>query len=353
MDSNTRPSYITPPPSFTQSTNPYHSVGDDTYSFAALVASTPSHSGFRPQESALGSDMDFDISSTLPNQPSIVTSNDHNDAMISISTSFHPNTRPTPDTTFSAGDGVIFCVYSKIILAVCPTAFSSVIGDPLSHPRFRTETILLDAPSAEVNIIFHALYGTSPASNRPDFETLVRAVDRMPTYSLSPKALIRPSGSLYELLLFYAPLHPVDAYALAAHHELHPLAVSVSPHLLSIKIQSISDEAAERMGAIYFKKLLELHLGRFAALKGILLRPPHPHPASKTCSFDDQRKNIRAWALASASLVWDAGPDLSSQMIRNALNPTTENLTCEMCLQTLKDKIKDVVVQWSSVRRTI
>lgn len=142
-------------------------------------------------------------------QSSFEANDDSDDAVISISTSFHPNTQPAPDTTFPASDGVLFYAFSKNHIICLPTAFVSIIGESLSHPKFRNGTIPFDIPSAELNIIFHALCGTSPASNCPDFETLVRAVDRMPAYSLSPHTLIHPFGSLYELLLFHAPCTPL------------------------------------------------------------------------------------------------------------------------------------------------
>lgn len=237
---------------------------------------------------------------------SILPGEDNDEAIISISTSFHPTTEPTPDTVFSSSDGVLFYVHSKTVLNACPAAFISILTDPLSHPKFRDGNILLDTPSAELNVIFHALYGTSPAANRPPFDTLIQAVDRMAAYSLPPKTLVRPSGNIHELLLYHAPLHPLEIYALAAHHKLHSLAVSVSSHLLSYDLSNLSDDMAERIGAIYLKKMMLLHMERFTALKAILLHAPHPHPPSKKCGFEDQRKLTRAWALVSAYLAWDA-----------------------------------------------
>ncbi|KAF8970864.1 hypothetical protein BDZ97DRAFT_1694124 [Flammula alnicola] len=110
---------------------------------------------------------------------------------------------------------------------------------------------------------------------------------------------------------------------------------------------------AERIGAVYLRKLLRLHVGRFTSLKGISLHPPLPHPPTKECSFEDQRKLTRAWALVSAYLAWVARPvhiiviqytDLPHTM-QTAPNPLMERLACEMCHQALRDRIKGVVVQ--------
>uniref|UniRef100_A0A8H8CFQ5 Uncharacterized protein n=1 Tax=Psilocybe cubensis TaxID=181762 RepID=A0A8H8CFQ5_PSICU len=338
-DAPTRPNYPTPPPSFSQPQDEYTSFHQDAFPY--------------PPESLLPAELALSAAS-LPIDPLQATTPEDEATIISISTSFHPNAEPSPDTIFSSSDGVLFYIDSATVLKACPTAFVAILMQPLSHPKFRDGNISLDISSPELNVIFHALYGTSPAANRPSFDTLIQAVDRMPSYSIPPTTLIRPGGSLYELLLYHAPLHPLESYALAAHHKLHPLAVSVSSHLLSYDLSKISDDMAERIGATYLNKMMHLHMSRFTALKNILLHPPHPHPPSKECGFEDQRKLTRAWALVSAYLAWDARPaDLSTHTMHTALNPLMEHLACTQCHQALEDKIKDVIVQWASVKRTI
>ncbi|KAF9482879.1 hypothetical protein BDN70DRAFT_874473 [Pholiota conissans] len=281
---------------------------------------------------------------TPPEQP--LEDND----TVSMSTVFHPGSQPQPDTVLSSSDGVLFYVHAPTIVTLFPSAFQQPGFAPISNPMFRETFIHLDGPSDELNIILHALYGTSPAAHYPSFETLISAVDRMPNYKISPKRLIRPTSPIYELLLSYAPLKPLDLYGLGAFHGIHSLCVSSSSHLLSYNLATISDQMAERIGAVYLKKLLLLHTERFDALKGILLHPPHPHPSTKECSFQDQRKLTRAWALVSAYLAWDARADLSTHTMKSTLNPLMENLTCSMCHRALEDRIKSVLGQWSSVK---
>jgi hypothetical protein len=62
-------------------------------------------------------------------------------------------------------------------------------------------------------------------------------------------------------------------YALAAQHKLEQLAIAVSPSLLSFDLATLTDDLVGRMGAVYLKRLVFLHLGRSAALKR-LLSPP-------------------------------------------------------------------------------
>ena len=114
------------------------------------------------------------------------------------------------------------------------------------------------------------------------------------------------TAPLYMLLLSSAPLYPIEIYCLAAKFNLEKLAVNSSSHLLSFPLSSITDEMALRMGAVYLKRLMCLHHGRNGALRDILLVPPLPHPQTKECSFADQKRLTRAWALVSAYLAWEA-----------------------------------------------
>ncbi|KAF8885572.1 hypothetical protein CPB84DRAFT_1788327 [Gymnopilus junonius] len=169
----------------------------------------------------------------------------------------------------------------------------------------------------------------------------------------SPQSVIRPSHRYTTscflkhryTLSISTPLLPITIY--------HRSAVSVSSHLLAYDLFSITDAMAERITPIYLKRLLLLHAGRFKSLKGILLHPPHPHPPTRHCGLNDQKKLTRAWALVSAYLVWDSQPDLSVHRIQSTLNPLIEHITCDMCNQVLSEKVKDVLVRWASVKCTI
>ena len=229
----------------------------------------------------------------------------------SVSTAFHPTSfpeLPSFDTILASSDRVLFYVHSNTILATCELAFREYLGGSLDNPNFRDILIPIPSTSAELNVILHMFYGLSSAPYSPTFEILSNAVDSMPTYSITPRKHIHPETPLYTLLLSYAPLCPVDVYALAAHHKIHSLAVMTSSHLLSYPLHTITDSQADRMGALYLKKLMALHIDRLNALKDVLLKPPYPHPPTRVCDFSSQRKLIRAWSLVSANLAWDARP---------------------------------------------
>ncbi|KAF8639329.1 hypothetical protein AX17_001577 [Amanita inopinata Kibby_2008] len=291
------------------------------------------------------------IPTPLSHNPSPILEDASQDVVVAVSTAFHPGAHGIEsDVLFSSSDAVLFYVHSQVIMVASEMAFSSVLSASLSSEKYRNTIINIPEKSAVLNVILHTLYNTSCAQHSPSFETLATAVDCMARYNIEPKNHITRGTPLYTLLLSHAPLYPMDLYALAAHFGIEDLAKSTSSHLLSYPLPSITDALAQRIGAVYLKRLMCLHLGRNNALRCILLYPPLPHPPTKECGFTDQKKLTRAWALVSAYLAWDARADLSTHSMQSALNPLTAHLTCELCHETLQQRIKDVVVKWASVK---
>lgn len=276
--------------------------------------------------------------------------------LVSVSTTFYPGAQTNelaPDTVLLAFDGVFFYVHSPILLAASSNQFNHLLLSEQSQTKGRDAILSVPEHSTVLNVILHIIYDISCAHYSPPFATLVTAINHLPTYGISPKLIIVPSTPIYTLLLSHAPLFPLELYTLAASFDLYDLAIATSSHLLSFPLATLTDEMAEQIGPIYLKRLFFLHFGRSDALKRVLLPPPHPHAPTPWCDFDEQKKLTRAWALASAYLAWDARPDLSTSTIEAALRPLAEHLTCEQCQQGLRDRIKNLVVQWSVVKRTI
>ncbi|KAF5393785.1 hypothetical protein D9757_000077 [Collybiopsis confluens] len=280
--------------------------------------------------------------------------------LVSISTTFYPganlHTLP-PDLALLSSDSVFFYVHSHMIFAASDNNFRSLV--PSSPSKKQASNMVIHVPelSPVLNIILHAIYDMSCNHYSPSFETLSTAVNQLPLYGTPPKTRITPNTPLHALLLSHAPLFPLDVYTLAARHDMYELAVSASPHLLSFQLSNLTDEMAEAIGPKYLRRMFFLHIGRSDALK----RPPHPHAPTPFCDFTDQKTLTRAWALASAYLAWDArpamvaqcafNPDLSTGFLESALAPLAEHLSCDLCKQGLKDRIKNLIVQWSVVKR--
>jgi len=285
-------------------------------------------------------------------------SSDGQTTLVSVSTTFYPgsNNDPLPpDLILLSADSVFFYVHLHILTEASDNGFRSLLPPPPTKGKDASlsPVIPLSESSTVLNIILHCIYDMSCAQYSPTFDVLTAAVSALPTYGVQPRSRILPGTPLSTLLLSHAPLRPLDLYALAATHDLYDMAVSTSSHLLSFSLATLTDDMAERIGPVYLKRLFFLHFGRVDALKRLLLPPPHPHAPTARCDFVEQKKLTRAWTLASAYLAWDARPDLSTSTMESALNPLEEHLTCDLCRQSLKERVKNLVVQWSVVKRTI
>jgi hypothetical protein len=208
---------------------------------------------------------------------------------------------------------------------------------------------MLKCSSEELNIIIHALYDMSLDAYRPSPDTVAAAVDHMPGLGITVKQVIYPGCALYRHILSFAPLQPIDVYALAAHHDIHALAVQASSYLLNLDIQAVSEDTSVRMGPLYLLKLIRLHAIRFEALKAELLvaLPTHAPARVDTCSFGQQQQTKQIWALFCAEPMWHTRQiDLAVQAMEGTLHPMLEALTCTECELTLRKMVARVRSQW-------
>lgn len=262
------------------------------------------------------------------NQGSPLEVNSDINSVVSVSTTFFPgaNLNPLPpDLILLSSDAVFFYVQSSQVLSASENGFRGLL--PLKpfkgpHPALKAlglsqdlgPIIPLPEPSSVLNVVLHVIYNLSPAHYSPTLETLCAAIDALASYGVPVARHCAAATPIYAMILAYAPIAPVDVYALAASHDLYELAVPASAHLLGFPLANLSDEHAARMGPLYLKRLFFLHLGRIDALKRLLLPPPHPHAPTAECDFTEQKKLTRAWALASAYLAWDARPGWSARL---------------------------------------
>ena len=232
---------------------------------------------------------------------------------VSVSPVFFPGSHNlTSDRTILSSDSVLFYVNSQAILKTTPEAFKGFLGSPLHDKQFEGKIVNIYETSSVLNIILHAMYGISCAKCSPTFDHLAAAVRQMSLCGMHPKDHIfnseSASSSLFDMLLSYAPLQPIEVYTLAAQFDIHELAVKCSSHLLSYRPSELTDELVTTMGAAYLRRLMVLHITLIESLKRILLQPPPPHPATQTCGFEEQKNLSRAWALAVSYLAWDSRP---------------------------------------------
>jgi len=278
---------------------------------------------------------------------------------VSVSTSFFPGAQvsgPAPDLILVSSDNVHFYVNSPVLLCASENGFNFMLPatTPEGRDYFGRGPILAIPELASVlSIILHTIYDIPCPQCSPSFDTLVEVVSIMKTYGISPKHAITPSTSVHGFLLGHAATRPLELFALASHNDLYELAVSASSFLLSMTLSTLSDEMAEQIGPVYLKRLFFMHLGRAEVLRKILLPPPYPHTSTPTCSYQQQKYLTSAWTLASAYLAWDARADLSTSAIESALSPLADRLSCELCRAGFNERIKELTLRWSTIKRSI
>jgi hypothetical protein len=281
------------------------------------------------------------------------------DTDTSVSTVFHPGAvhpQLPADLILLSCDSVLFYVHSQRLIDASFNGFNSYL--PRQHSQMypsdlKLTVIVLPESSEVLGIVLHTLYMMSCSHFCPTSEIIVQAVQALKTYGTSIKDYTAPSMPLYQLILSRAPLYPVELYAVASENDLLELATAISPHLLGYDLSSLTDVLCLRIGATYLKRLFFLHLGRSEALKRLLVAPPALHGPTADCDFAQQKKLTRAWTLAAAYLAWDPRPDLSTSTIEYALGSLDEYLTCGLCQQALQIRIKQLVIGWASIKRTI
>lgn len=208
---------------------------------------------------------------------------------------------------------MLFHVSSSILTSASRDRLRSILGEkPLDDGTFRNKVIAIPEHSGVLNILLHTFCELSMAEDLSSMEDYSTAVDRLSAYGLSPQDHIQPNKPLFSALLAQAQAHAIQVYTLAAHYELHELAVRVSAHLLSYYPPDMSDDTAVRMGGRYVCRLLKLHISLVSALRRIVLAPPVAHGASPICDPVKQQELRRAWVLAASYLVWEAKPGMRS-----------------------------------------
>ncbi len=124
---------------------------------------------------------------------------------------------------------------------------------------------------------------TSPATT-----TILPSNASLPLFqhlrSLSLPHYLACGTPLYSTILTFAPVRPIETYALAASHALEDLAVAASSYTLHIKVHNIPQNLADQMGPQYLQRLHHLHASRTSRLKALLDEMPYPHVEKPHCS---------------------------------------------------------------------
>ncbi|KZP23315.1 hypothetical protein FIBSPDRAFT_701262, partial [Athelia psychrophila] len=265
------------------------------------------------------------------------------------------------DIVFITSDCANFHAHSQTILNGSHNTFNHILLGPSPRGVDKTKSTgsgyfgskpIFSVPETSMvfNAIIHAIYRVSCTHHHIPFDVLVEAVGTLQKYGIKVADVLTPPSSLCDMLLSYAPARAFDVYTLASQHNLHGLAVAASAHLCAFPLYDPTDEMAQRVSAVYLKKLFFLHLGRIEALKGLVFPPSHPHDSVPGCSPEKREAVSRAWSLAAINLTMDANVDLKESGIRTAFRPLAYDLTCDLCRITIAARIDVLNWRWSTVK---
>ncbi|KAF9024261.1 hypothetical protein BDZ89DRAFT_1017650 [Hymenopellis radicata] len=264
---------------------------------------------------------------------------------MAVSGTFHANadhnrTLGRPDIVLSSRDHVLFYAHTRVL----DGAFSSI---PASSP------VPIPESSGCVNILLHTLYNLPAEQYNYPLEALLDAIEKMSRYGIDPKAIIVPSNALYRLLTLHVPYQPLFVYAVAGHFSLENLAVQISGHLLTIELESISEDLAVLMGTSYYLRLFLLHENRMEALQRILNEYPEP-PPHNPCNALPVSEGKTAWIDAGLDMITnDVKPSLSPQYMRGCIIPFARSITCVTCATVFENRLTAACQEWSQIKCTI
>lgn len=224
-----------------------------------------------------------------------------------------------PDLILMSTDSVYFYVHKAVILEASTNGFNFILAKtPHSTPPTVSTSegdslsvmSVIQTPEVSdvLNLILHVIYDLPCSHFKPSFASLADTIGGLLTYGVLIRDVITPASHIFLELMTYAPQNPLALYTLAASYKLEHLAVASSAYLLSICLSTITDEIAQRIGAVYIRRLFLLHYDRMAAFRRNLQQTPEKHPPTLSCDFSDQERLTRAWSIASVYLVLNARP---------------------------------------------
>lgn len=210
-----------------------------------------------------------------------------------------------PDIAIVSSDHIRFCVHQHRLMQASDNYFGGLLpycSDDIFFTRPDAMTVTVIEPAAVLDIMLHTVYSSSCEASNPAFDTIVSAIRYLRLRGVSLRVCLAKGAPLFTTFLNRSPLRPVEAFVVAAENRLEDLAVAISPLLLPVNVEEVSDEFADRMGGIYMRRLAALQFRRIYFLQAIIVEAPYPHASVPGCSYKDRQALARAWNLAIAAL---------------------------------------------------
>ncbi|KAK7029567.1 hypothetical protein VNI00_014444 [Paramarasmius palmivorus] len=248
-------------------------------------------------------------------------------------------------------DSVLFYANEYSLLQYSSNSFNGLL--PLSSQDKDKRIIYLrDLHSTELDVLLQSIYGVTPQSptNGNDIaklHLLSRGIGWLSVFGIPPKSVVLSSTYIFTRILSFAPVHPLETYAIAGQYDLYDLAVAVSSHTLPVELSNVDERLAACMGARYLLRLFHLHLNRKATLSSLLSKELEYHDETENCRFTNQNKAKNRWKTAMASLMWNASLDMSTCLIRESVLSHTSDTICDECIKARDARLKIILTEWS------
>lgn len=265
-----------------------------------------------------------------------------------MSTTFYPREDHPTDLIILTSDNVFFSVHTSVLLEKSTNKFGGLIAS------VDTQSITVPESSDSINLLLHAFYNYDPTNYIPTLAQISTMLSAVPKYGLAPDGLFARGTPFFNLTLNLALSSPLETFAVVCQHNLEELAVEVSHHLIAIPLHNLTDDLCARIGPIYLRRLVFLHLGRTERLKNLLRIPPAGHEPNQQCDKIDQKRNLEhLWIEATSSLAWDLNASTPVSLFHAVLSPLADKVSCVECKTSFKESIRKLIVDWTMVKTTI
>lgn len=219
-----------------------------------------------------------------------------------------------------------------------------------------------DSPT--LNVVLHAIYRLSLTDYSPSLSTLKAAAQALTRYGIPLKSNMCPGMPLFDEMAAKIPTMALEIYTIAAENDLFDLACEASKHLLSLRISSITNEIALRLGPVYLCMLCNLLTERSYVLKRLVVQPPKQHVPTETCGLHAYHDLLFEWAKIASTIILTGSPGslfrcangvmkvdscigISPELLHATLKPFNFPHSCPACVQSIDCHIQDIVSRWS------
>ncbi|KAI0767947.1 hypothetical protein BC629DRAFT_1596229 [Irpex lacteus] len=258
------------------------------------------------------------------------------------------------DTLILSSDGIFFAVHAHILL----TASKNNLANLLIYNNFPTvgtrASLLATEPSDTLTVLLLSLYSLPFNPTSCSFHTLISALPAFAKYGLTPLPKYICRGTpLFDAILYHAPLHAIETYALAAAAGLEDLAVSSSAYTLSRPVHTIPQKLMDLIGTTYVHRLVMLQGMRMDNFKEWLDEKIYPHVAKPYCSAEKRREVSVRYGAACAQVFYVAFPAMTRATIEVPMRALIDSIQCPDCKQSLETRVNDMCTKWLLLPRTI